>query len=103
MVVNVSDVMSIYSKVSSMADASAKNPSASGSTETFGQMVSGYLSDGVGKLRESEQAAASAAAGKIDTATLAIAMNNADIALTEIAAIRDKVISAYKEITSGAI
>jgi flagellar hook-basal body complex protein FliE len=104
MVVNIADVMSVYKKSGGIIDDadSASTPAASGG-QSFGNMVKGFLGDGISSLHEGEKAATSAVSGKADLASVVTAMDNAEVSLTEITTIRDKVIAAYKDITSSAI
>ncbi len=104
MVMNPIDAVSAYKKSGGLFDMSgdiAATPTAGG--EDFGKMVKGFLGDAVTSLHEGEKAATEAVSGKTDLASVVTAMNNAEIVLTEITTIRDKVISAYQAITSGAI
>lgn len=104
MVVNVADVLSVYKKSGSIIDSvgGASSPAAAGG-DSFGNMVKGFLGDAVSSLHEGEKATTSAVSGKADLASVVTAMDNAEVTLTEITAIRDKVISAYQTITSSAI
>ncbi len=104
MVMNVGDVMSLYKKSGGLSElAGGAAPAAPTADGSFGSMVKDFLGDSVSALREGEKSAASAASGKADLASVITAMNNAEIMLTEITAIRDKVINAYQTITSSAI
>ena len=102
---NPIDAVSAYKKSGGLFDSSGDiggtTPTAGG--EDFSKMVKGFLGDAVSSLHEGEKAATEAVSGKTDLASVVTAMNNAEIVLTEITTIRDKVISAYQTITSGAI
>ncbi len=106
MVMNALDAISAYKKSGGVADIAG---SGGGSTvspsggQDFGKMVQDFLGDAVTSLHEGEKAATAAASGKVDLASVVTAIDNAEIVLTEITTIRDKVISAYQTITSGAI
>jgi flagellar hook-basal body complex protein FliE len=101
---NPLDAVSAYKKSGGLFDSlgdSAATPTAGGGE--FGKMVKDFLGNAVSSLHEGEKAATSAVSGKADLASVVTAMDNAEIVLTEITAIRDKVISAYQTITSSAI
>ncbi len=103
---NVADVSMLYKKsggLSELAGGGASVAGASAGDGSFGTMVKDFLGDAVSAVREGEKSAGSAASGKADLASVITAMNNAEIMLTEITAIRDKVISAYQTITSSSI
>jgi flagellar hook-basal body complex protein FliE len=100
---NALDAVSAYKKTGILSDSSGIAAPATAGGEEFGNMVKTFLGDAVSSLHASEKAAADAASGKADLASVVTAMDNAEIVLTEITAIRDKVISAYQTITSGAI
>lgn len=103
MVMNALDAVSAYKKSVGIDSADKPTATAAAGGADFGKMVKGFLGDAVNSLHEGEKAAAAAASGKADLASVVIAMDNAEIVLTEITAIRDKVISAYQSITSGTI
>ena len=104
MVTNLIDAVSAYKKSGGLFDSSGDTaaPSAAGG-ENFSKIVKEFLGDAVSSLHEGEKAATAGVSGKADLASVVTAMDNAEIVLTEITAIRDKVISAYQSITSGAI
>ncbi|MDR3424485.1 MAG: flagellar hook-basal body complex protein FliE [Alphaproteobacteria bacterium] len=102
MVLNVSDIMSVYKKTGGIIDDAGASASPAGG-QSFGSMVKGFLGDGIASLHEGEKAATSAVSGKADLASVVTAMDNAEVVLNEITAIRDKVLAAYKDITSTAI
>lgn len=64
----------------------------------FGQMLSEALQDTVEASRASEAVAAKAVAGKADVTDVVAAVNNAEMALDTVVAVRDRVITAYQEI-----
>jgi flagellar hook-basal body complex protein FliE len=64
----------------------------------FGQMLSQALQDTVDAAKTSEQMSAKAVAGKADVTEVVTAVNNAEMALDTVVAVRDRVISAYQEI-----
>ncbi len=103
MISNIGDVLSVYKKTGGLLDETSGASATPSGGKDFGDMVKDFLGDTVSTLRESEAKSAAAAAGKTDLASVVTAMNNAEIALTEITTIRDKVISAYQSITSGTI
>jgi flagellar hook-basal body complex protein FliE len=106
MVLNVADVMSVYKKSGGiMDDADTASAASSSGGDNFGTMVKGFLGDAVSSLHEGEDKAVASATGtgKTDLSTVVTAMDNAEVVLTEITTIRDKVISAYQTITGSAI
>jgi flagellar hook-basal body complex protein FliE len=64
----------------------------------FGQMVRQALQDTIEAGKKSEQMSAQAVAGKADVTDVVTAVNNAEMALDTVVAVRDRVISAYQEI-----
>jgi flagellar hook-basal body complex protein FliE len=64
----------------------------------FGAMVSNMLSDGVAATRQAEVASAGAVTRTSDLVSVATAVNNAEITLETIVAVRDRMISAYQDI-----
>ncbi|MDD3371733.1 MAG: flagellar hook-basal body complex protein FliE [Alphaproteobacteria bacterium] len=104
MVMNALNAVSAYKKSGTLMDsAGPSSVSQTAGGEDFGKMVKGFLGEAVDSLHEGEKAATAAATGKADIAQVVTAIDNAELVLTEITTIRDKVISAYQTITSGAI
>ncbi|MFC3673932.1 flagellar hook-basal body complex protein FliE [Ferrovibrio xuzhouensis] len=64
----------------------------------FGDMLRTALQDSVDAAKKSEQMSAQAVAGKADVTDVVTAVNNAEMALDTVVAVRDRVISAYQEI-----
>ena len=104
MVTNALGAISAYKKSGGIADSAsvASGASAVGGGD-FSSMVSDFLGGAVDALKEGEKAATDAVTGKADLASVVTAMDNAEIVLTEITAIRDKVIAAYQTITISSI
>jgi len=64
----------------------------------FGDFLSNAIKDSIGTLKQGETMAAAQAAGQADMVSVVNAVNNAEITLDTVVAIRDKVISAYQSI-----
>jgi flagellar hook-basal body complex protein FliE len=64
----------------------------------FGAMITGLLSDTVAANRQAETASAKAVTGTSDIVTIASAVNNAEMTLETLVAVRDRMISAYQDI-----
>jgi flagellar hook-basal body complex protein FliE len=71
--------------------------SAAGSTD-FSQFLSQAMDNAVSTMRTGEQMAAKQATGQTDVVSVVNAVNNAELTLDTVVAIRDKVISAYQNI-----
>ena len=71
--------------------------------QSFGDMVKDFAGDAISSLHAGENAAIGSVSGKADLASIATAIDSAELVLTEITTIRDKAISAYQTITSSAI
>ncbi len=104
MVLNVGDIMSAYKKTGGTMDGAPDGASASASGgASFADTLKGFVGDAVSSLQAGENASDAAVSGKADMASVATAIDNAEVVLDEVIAIRDKVISAYQAITSSAI
>jgi len=64
----------------------------------FGDFLTHALKDAVGTMKAGEQAAAQQAAGQGDIVNVVNAVNQAEITLDTVVAVRDKVIQAYQSI-----
>ena len=95
-----SAAISAYLQASKMGtgagDAAANVTSAGGSS--FGDMLSGVLSDAAQNGRAAELKASGAIQGKGDLVDVVTAVQAAEVSLETVVAIRDKVIAAYQEI-----
>jgi flagellar hook-basal body complex protein FliE len=102
---NVTDAISAYSKGGNLLDQGADTSSSSPSSGagSFADALKGFATDTVSSLHDGEKAAISGANGKADLASVATAIDNAEVVLNEVVAIRDKVISAYQTVTGEAI
>lgn len=66
---------------------------------SFSDMLAGSLEASANKGHAAESVSTLALMGKADITNLATAVNSAELALNTVTAIRDKVISAYQQIT----
>jgi flagellar hook-basal body complex protein FliE len=64
----------------------------------FGDFLSSAMKDAIGTMKAGEQAASQQAAGKGDIVNVVNAVNQAEITLDTVVAVRDKVIQAYQSI-----
>ena len=69
-----------------------------GGAGSFGDMVSGLVSDTSDKLHAAEQASIRQVAGKGDLIDVVTAIGAAETALDTVVAVRDRVVGAYGEI-----
>ncbi len=73
------------------------NSAKAGSSE-FADMVKNSLEGAIESQKKSEQVSAAAIAGDADMTDVLQAINDAEMALNTVLAIRDKVIQAYEEV-----
>jgi flagellar hook-basal body complex protein FliE len=64
----------------------------------FGDFLTGALKDAVGTMKTGEQMAAQQVAGKADVVNVVSAVNQAEMTLDTVMAVRDKVIQAYQTV-----
>ncbi|MGE5504167.1 MAG: flagellar hook-basal body complex protein FliE [Actinomycetota bacterium] len=72
--------------------------SAAGGTGDFAAVLKDAAKVAIGAGKEAEQMSAQAIAGKADIREVVAAVNNAQLTLETVVAVRDKVINAYNEI-----
>jgi flagellar hook-basal body complex protein FliE len=65
---------------------------------SFGDFLSGAVKDAIGTLKGGEQMAVKGAAGQADIVNVVNAVNQAELTLDTVVAVRDKVIAAYQSI-----
>jgi flagellar hook-basal body complex protein FliE len=84
-------------------------PAASGMTpselpgSSFSDFLSGAVKDSINSIRQGEQAATSQVQGKANLVDVVQQVNNAEITLDTVVAVRDKVVAAYQSIMNMAI
>ena len=97
MVASLSDATAAYAAVGKSAGPGmeARDGAADGA---FGDMVRDLIGDAASTGAAGEKAATEALTGQADLAEVVMAVNNAELTLQTVVAIRDKVIEAYQEI-----
>ena len=93
--VNFADAINAYANAGRMAPAQGA-PAAAG--ENFGDMLRRAAGGVVDTVAKGEQASLNAVVGKADLATVTEAVNNAQVAVQTVVAIRDRVVQAYQDI-----
>ncbi len=102
MVVNVGDALAAYRQSPGAMSAGKASATESGGG-SFADALKSFATDAVGTMKEGEEAAAAAATGKADLASTVASINSAEMMLTQVVSIRDKIIAAYQEISRTAI
>ncbi|MGN6517112.1 MAG: flagellar hook-basal body complex protein FliE [Rhizomicrobium sp.] len=81
-----------------MAKIGGASTGAAAPTQGFGDFLSSAMKDAIGSMKAGETAAAQQAAGQGDIVNVVSAVNQAEITLDTVVAVRDKVIQAYQSI-----
>jgi len=79
-------------------DSEAKTESVSGSGMDFASLLKDGVKSAIDSSRKSEELSKQAIAGKADVRDVVAAVNNAELTLQTVVAVRDKVIGAYNDI-----
>ena len=79
-------------------DKDAKTDSVSGAGSDFASLLKAGARNAIESGKKSEEMAKQAIAGKADVRDVVAAVNNAELTLQTVVAVRDKVISAYSDI-----
>ena len=93
--VNFADAVNAYQNAGRIATGQAASPGADGS---FGDLLRHAAGNVVDTISKGEQASLQAATGSADLTAVTAAVNNAEVAVQTVVAIRDRVISAYQDI-----
>ncbi len=97
MTVNVSQAAAAYARAATQAiDPGAAAATANG--ESFGDIMAQALVSASDTVRQSEAVSIQSVANQADLNELVTAVNNAEMTLQTVVAVRDKVIQAYQEI-----
>ena len=89
-----------YQSVASMGTNPAAAAASTSETAAggFGSFLTDALKDAVSTMKQGEQAAGQHLAGKADIVDVVNAVNQAEITLDTVVAVRDKVVAAYQSI-----
>jgi flagellar hook-basal body complex protein FliE len=87
-----------YQAVAKIGAESATAGVSAGAGGDFSQFLSQAMHDAVSTMKTGEQMTANQATGQTDIVNVVNAVNNAELTLDTVVAIRDKVISAYQSI-----
>lgn len=96
----INNAISAYKQAASSFAGSdgAKTESASGSGMDFASLLKDGVKSAIDSGKKSEELSKQAIAGKADIRDVVAAVNNADLTLQTVVAVRDKVIGAYNDI-----
>lgn len=96
---NITDALSAYSATAkTLGNDSAKAASAASSGPSFGSVLQTSLEGAIDAQNTSEKVAAKAIVGKADMTEVLQAVNDAEIALNTVLAVRDRVVQAYETV-----
>ena len=94
--INFTDAVNAYANATKMAPLSG--PATESGGASFGDMLKKAASNVVDTMAQGEKASLQAATGKADLAQVTEAVNNAEVAVQTVVAIRDRVVAAYQDI-----
>ncbi len=103
---NIANAISAYSSLTnplssqSVGGMEARDNPAPVPGSDFATVLQNATKDAIGTMKQTENLSAAAIAGKADIREVVAAVNNAEMTLETVVTVRDKVISAYKEIMS---
>ena len=98
MVARISDAAAAYSNAAGKAAGQGMDARDAAPGESFGTMVRDLIGDASAAGMKSEQVTADAMMGQADLTDVVMAVNNAELTLQTVIAIRDKVVEAYQEV-----
>jgi flagellar hook-basal body complex protein FliE len=97
MTVSFTNAIAAYANAGKMPTAPGLSE-AGGAGSSFGDLVKGAIEGTVHTLQKGEQATMEAATGKTDLIKVTQAVNDAEVALQSVTAVRDKMVQAYQSI-----
>jgi flagellar hook-basal body complex protein FliE len=101
MTINIANAAAAYANAGKIALTGPSSGAASGGAASgggFADLLARAADDSIDTLRKSESVSMQAAAGKADLTDVVTAVTNAEVTLQTVAALRDRMISAYQEI-----
>ena len=102
MTVGPSAAAAAYQAVAKIGTESAAAGSSAGASD-FSQFLSQAMNNAVSTMKTGEQMAAKQVTGQTDVVSMVSAINNAELTLDTVVAVRDKVINAYQSVMQMAI
>jgi flagellar hook-basal body complex protein FliE len=98
----ISSAIAAYANASRIGTEGMAPPAEAGGTG-FGDMLAQAAGDLTQTLHQGEAASLQAVAGKADLNQVVMAVNNAEVTLQAVIAVRDRIISAYQDISKLSI
>jgi flagellar hook-basal body complex protein FliE len=98
MTVNVSQAAAAYARAAAQTANIGGAAEAGVTGESFGDVMASAMSDTIQATRHSEHVGMQAVANQAELSDIVTAVNNAEMTLQTVVAIRDRVIQAYQEI-----
>lgn len=98
MAANLTNAIAAYTNAGRAAAPGAGAGGTAGGTG-FGDLLKQVAGDAADALRQGEAASLHAVTGKTDLTQVTAAVNNAELALQAVIAVRDRVIQAYQDIS----
>ncbi len=90
-----------YQSVANMGASVTPTPTGSAATTgagSFGEFLSDAIKDSISTMKHGEKMATAQVAGKADIVDVVNAVNQAELTLDTVVAVRDKVVAAYQSI-----
>ena len=103
MATSIANAIAAYANAGRVAAPGASSAADATSGAAFSDLLKDTAGTAVDALKQGEAASLQAVTGKADLTTVTAAVNNAEIALQAVIAVRDKVIQAYQDISKLAI
>ena len=97
----INNAISAYNSAArsfSTGDSGSSSDSTSGAGSDFASLLKAGAKNAIDSGKKSEEMAKQAIAGKADVRDVVAAVNNAELTLQTVVAVRDKVIGAYNDI-----
>ena len=98
MAINPSDVVNAYANAGRIGSGAGLGARDGVGGQSFGDLLRQAAEGTVDTLKQGEQSSLQAVTGKADLAAVTAAVNNAEVALQTVVAVRDRVVQAYQDI-----
>ena len=93
----ITSAIAAYANAGKITSPSLASEGAGG--DGFAELLKRAAGDAMGALKEGEAQSLQAVAGKADLTAVTAAVNNAEVTLQAVVAVRDRVIQAYQDIS----
>ncbi len=98
MTIRIADAIAAYANAAKAPAAKVEDAAPAAAGGNFANLLKSVASEAIAQNHQAEELSKAAITGKADLREVVLAVNNAELTLETVVAVRDKVINAYSDI-----